>query len=68
MANKREIQMITKHGFLNLFWDDYKAALKKDPVITHQKVYENLENEYINFTGQRRYANYQSFKTVQYRK
>jgi hypothetical protein len=63
MLTDRQIQMLTRKGFVVLFWEDYAKMLKKDPTITHQQVYELLEQEYQKGTGQRRYANFKSFRT-----
>ena len=63
MLTDRQIQMLTKKGFVSLFWDEYAKKLKDDPTITHEQVYELLEVEYQKGTGQRRYANFKSFRT-----
>jgi len=55
--------MLTRKGFVSLFWNDYARLLRDDPCITHQQVYELLEIEYQKGTGQRRYANFKSFRT-----
>jgi hypothetical protein len=63
MLTDRQIQMLTKKGFVALFWKEYSEQMKKDPSVTHEQVYELLENEYQKGTGQRRYANFKSFRT-----
>ena len=62
MLTERQIQMLTKVGFIKLFWGDYSKLSKKDPTTTHEQVYELLEKEYMEGTGQRRYANFKSFR------
>ena len=63
MLTDRQIQMLTKRGFVALFWEEYGKHVKNDPSVTHEQVYELLEQEYQNGTGQRRYANFKSFRT-----
>ena len=61
MVNQRQVQMLTKSGFVKLFWSDLRIKRKTNPEITHQQVYEELENEYAKVFCQRRYANFRSF-------
>lgn len=63
MLTDRQIQMLTKSGFVKIFWEDYAMLSNKNPSITHEQVYERLEKEYQAGTGQRRYANFKSFRT-----
>ena len=60
--NERIVQMLTKQGFTAIFWDELRIQLKNNPKITHEDVYEKLEKEYQNETGQRRYASFRSFR------
>lgn len=55
--------MLSKKGFVSLFWEDYARESRKNPNITHYDIYESLEKEYKKETGQRRYANFKSFRT-----
>jgi hypothetical protein len=55
--------MMTKTGFVSLFWDDLKTLQCKQPKITHAEVYERMEKEYSLAFNQRRYANFKSFRT-----
>jgi hypothetical protein len=61
MPTPRYIQMLSKPGFTALFWDELKQQQHANPKITHAEVYELLEKEYQQATGQRRYANFSSF-------
>lgn len=58
----RHIRMLTKKGFVELFWDEYKRLQRNNPTVTHEEVYNLLETEYQSATGQRRYANFKSFR------
>jgi len=62
MLTGRQIQMMTKTGFVDLFWSDLKALQKSSPAITHEQVYERMETEYTATFKQRRYANFKSFR------
>jgi hypothetical protein len=55
--------MITKKGFTQLFWEDFKQLQNENNKITHAEVYEKLEIEYKSEFKQRRYSNFKSFRT-----
>lgn len=63
MLTDRQIQMLSKQGFVALFWEDYGRLSRENEGVTHEQVYELLEEEYMKGTGQRRYANFKSFRT-----
>lgn len=63
MISARHIRMMTKQGFTDLFWEELARRRKIDFTITHEVVYEDLENEYIDIFKQRRYANFESFRS-----
>jgi hypothetical protein len=54
--------MMTKAGFINLFWGELRRMRKVDDKITHEQVYEMLESEYEREFGQRRYSSFKSFR------
>ena len=62
MVSARCIQMMTKQGFTDLFWEELAKLRKVDHDVTHEQVYEKLELEYQLEFGQRRYANFRSFR------
>ena len=62
MISTRAIQMMTKQGFIDLFWKELSKMRKQDDKITHEQVYEIMESEYQREFGQRRYANFRSFR------
>lgn len=51
----RVLQMISKKGFISLFWEEAESCS------THKEAYERLENEYFQVFKKRRYANFKSF-------
>lgn len=54
--------MVTKRGFTDLFWEELIRLRKENDKVTHEEVYEMLENEYESTYGQRRYSSFQSFR------
>lgn len=62
MISQRLIRMVTKRGFADLFWEDLIRLRKENDKVTHEEVYEMLEQEYEATYGQRRYSSYQSFR------
>ena len=63
MIGARHIRMITKQGFIGLFWEELARARKVDDTVTHEQIYESLEAEYFAEFGQRRYSNFESFRS-----
>lgn len=62
MIATRHIRMLTKQGFIGLFWEELARMRKVDATITHEQVYEILEGEYQQIFGLRRYASFRSFR------
>lgn len=60
----RIFRMISPEGFINLFWEEIKAANSENKPITHQYAFDKLNNEYYSGTGKYRYKNFQTFKTL----
>lgn len=58
MMSPRYIQMIDRRGFINLFWEKWKT----NEFDRHEDAYENLELEYIDYFGCRRYKDFKSFR------
>lgn len=62
MVSARCVQMMSKSGFTELFWSELARLRKVDDKITHEQVYEIMEEEYQREFGQRRYASWRSFR------
>lgn len=58
----RQIRMISKSGFIEVFWESLKEGRKSDPKLTQQHCYEFIEKEYQEAFHRRRYANFISFR------
>jgi hypothetical protein len=55
--------MLTRQGFIGLFWETLSKKRKENDKITHKEVYESLESEYIDEFGQRKYSCFESFRS-----
>lgn len=62
----RIFKMIDKEGFIELFNQELKNANKNNLKLTQSDVFNQLNNEYYNYTGKYRYNNYESFKAILY--
>ena len=60
----RIYRMISVSGFVNIFWEEIKAAATSGKHITHEAAFEKINNEYFKSTGKYRYKNFASFKTL----
>lgn len=60
----RIFRMISPGGFVNLFWEEIKAAAQSGKHITHEQAFEKINTEYFKSTGKYRYKNFASFKTL----
>lgn len=56
------LKLMTKEGFIELFWSKVVSGM------TYRKAYEEVEDEHFSVLRKRRYANFESFKRVLYRK
>lgn len=56
------LKLMTKEGFMELFWQ--KVVSGK----TYKRAYEEMEEEHFGIFGKRKYASYESFKVILYRK
>lgn len=63
MISPRAIRMINRRGFIDLFWEELARRRKVEQTVTHEQVYESLESEYYAEFRQRRYSNYESFRS-----
>ncbi|NLX27951.1 MAG: hypothetical protein GXY59_03165 [Bacteroidales bacterium] len=54
--------MIDKRGFFEVFAETLNEARESGSPITHRDCYENLEGEYFEAFGRRRYRNFESFR------
>lgn len=56
------IQMLTKQGFMDLFWLRFRARCKVDCATKREDVFDELNNKYFTSIGCYRYKNYESFR------
>lgn len=60
----RIFRMISKEGFINIFWEEVKSYQKNGVPITHEEVFDLINEEYFQNTGVYRYKNYTTFKST----
>lgn len=56
------IRMLTREGFMELFWERYQGMLKADPATRREDVFNELNEKYFKAIGCYRYSNYESFR------
>lgn len=62
------IRMLTKKGFVDLFWEKLREARKVDPATTQEDVFDLLNEKYFKVIGCTRYAGFDSFRKVRDKK
>ena len=60
----RIFRMISPAGFINIFYEEIKAAQLLNKSITHEQEFEKINKEYYQSTGKYRYKNFQTFKAL----
>lgn len=56
------IKMLTRQGFVDLFWEKFREKLKEDPDTRREDVFNELNDKYQSAIGCSRYSNYDSFR------
>jgi hypothetical protein len=56
------IRMLTREGFIDVFWEELSIRRKEDPKVTYENVFEFLNEKYFNTFGTHRYSNFESFR------
>jgi hypothetical protein len=56
------IRMITKQGFIEVFWEELAIRRKADPCISREAVFDDLNKRYCDMLGNFRYSSYDSFR------
>jgi hypothetical protein len=62
------IRMLTKQGFADLFWEKLREKKKKNPSITQEAIFNELNEKYTCAIGCTRYSDFESFRKVRDRK
>lgn len=67
MKNHNEIdgevfRMISKKGFVDLFWEKFKLMCQIDPRTRKEDAFNLLNEKYFKAIGEYRYSNYESFR------
>lgn len=56
------IRMLTREGFMELFWEKLRVAIKADPAARREDIFNELNEKYFKVIGCYRYSNYESFR------
>ena len=64
----RVIRMLTRQGFIDLFWEELQSARKENPCVSREQVFESMNQAYFSAIGMYRYIDYDSFKCALKRK
>ena len=56
------IRMLSKPGFIEVFWEELAARRKEDPCISREAVFDSLNKKYCDVLGSFRYSSYDSFR------
>ena len=56
------IRMLTREGFIEVFWEELKAMRAVNEKVTHEEVFNRLNELYYKSFGTYRYSDYSSFK------
>jgi hypothetical protein len=62
------IQMLSKQGFIDLFWQRLQDARKTDSSTSQETVFNALNDKYLAAIGCKRYSNYECFRKVRDKK
>jgi hypothetical protein len=58
------IRMYTREGFMQVFWETLQAMRKENPKISHEAVFDILNEKYRTVFGEGRYKCYDSFRQM----
>lgn len=62
------IRMLSRQGFVEVFWEELQAQRKIDPKTTQETVFYKLNEKYYNVVGEYRYSSYDSFRNCMNRR
>ncbi len=61
-VDSQVISMLSREGFIEVFWDELATLQKEDPSVTREAVFNKLNEKYFKAFGCNRYSNYDSFR------
>lgn len=56
------VRMLTRQGFIDLFWEKLAQAREADPSVSREQVFNELNQHYRSYTGMYRYIDYECFR------
>lgn len=58
----RVYRMVTRKGFIELFWHTLRDRRKQDAAVTHEQVFQELNELYRQEFGEPRYRSFCAFR------
>lgn len=55
-------RLVTDESFIRTFWETLREMRAKDPSVTHEDVYERLNDEYREVFGEDRFKSFDAFR------
>jgi hypothetical protein len=62
LVSIKVLRMIQRNDFIELFWEELALQRKVNPCITHESVFDELNNLYHDELGYFRYSCYDIFR------
>jgi hypothetical protein len=56
------LRMLSREGFVDVFWEELAFRQKEDPSVTREEVFSLLNEKYFKALGTYRYSCYDSFR------
>ena len=55
-------RLVTESGFISCFWDRLRERRRKDPSVSQEAVFEELNEEYREVFGEDRFSSFDAFR------
>ena len=55
-------RLVTESGFISAFWDRLRERRRKDPSVSQEAVFEELNEEYREVFGEDRFKSFDAFR------
>lgn len=63
-VEKDVLKMVSRQGFIEVFWRELAEARKVNVKISHARVFSEMNEKYFNVFGVYRYSSYDVFKQI----
>lgn len=55
-------RLVTESGFIEAFWERLRERRRKDPSVSQEAVFEELNEEYREVFGEDRFSSFDAFR------